>query len=154
MARLWELREGASSALAVLGNVPYKYDVSLPLPRIYELVEETRARFADREDVSVIGYGHLGDCNLHLNVGAPAEAPSVLETIEPFVYEFVCAFPAEPPFRSRFPPPPTGRCTRRRSQASRQHQCRARHRGGQATVPAPQQARGSHRPHEADQGRV
>lgn len=91
MARLWELREGASSALAVLGNVPHKYDVSLPLPHMYALVEEMRERFSGRDDVSVIGYGHLGDSNIHLNVGAPADAPGVLDTIEPFVYDFVGA---------------------------------------------------------------
>ena len=72
--------------------MPYKYDVSLPLPHLYPLVARTRERFQDRPDVSVVGYGHLGDCNLHLNVGAPSKADAdVLGRLEPWVFEQVGA---------------------------------------------------------------
>lgn len=37
----------------------------------------------------VVGYGHLGDGNLHLNVSAPSGRTSELSAlIEPFVYEW------------------------------------------------------------------
>lgn len=37
----------------------------------------------------VVGYGHLGDGNLHLNVSAPAgRTPQISALIEPFVYEW------------------------------------------------------------------
>ena len=37
----------------------------------------------------VVGYGHLGDGNLHLNVSAPAgRTPQLSALIEPFVYEW------------------------------------------------------------------
>lgn len=92
--------------LPVAGHV-FKYDLSLPLPHMYELVEEMRRRTADLPGVQVVGYGHVGDSNLHLNISAPKEtahgddgsgsgsggsgagfAGRVLERIEPFVYEW------------------------------------------------------------------
>ena len=40
----------------------------------------------------VVGYGHVGDSNLHLNVCTPGRkrpTPEVTDVIEPFVYDFV-----------------------------------------------------------------
>lgn len=51
-----------------------------------------RERFADvpeAEGVTVVGYGHLGDCNLHLNVSAPHGTADLLHHIEPFVFQWV-----------------------------------------------------------------
>jgi len=36
---------------------------------MYKLVEETRARMKHLP-VTVVGYGHMGDSNLHLNISA------------------------------------------------------------------------------------
>lgn len=47
----------------------YKYDLSLPVEKMYDLVEKMRQRLG--ETAKVIGYGHLGDGNLHLNISAP-----------------------------------------------------------------------------------
>jgi FAD/FMN-containing dehydrogenase len=81
----------------------YKYDVSLPTAEMYDLVEDMRGRVAakvaegagsdfDFSGVSVVGYGHLGDGNLHLNVSSPAGYHPALEgIIEPFVYEWTAA---------------------------------------------------------------
>ena len=41
----------------------YKYDVSLPLPKFYDLVEDMRARLRDKA-TRVVGYGHVGDGKL------------------------------------------------------------------------------------------
>lgn len=50
----------------------YKYDVSLPVTSMYGLVEDMRERLKGwSPDVKVVGYGHVGDGNLHLNVSAP-----------------------------------------------------------------------------------
>ena len=65
----------------------YKYDLSLPPPKLYELVEVMRQRLSHRE-VRVVGYGHLGDSNLHLNISIPDWKEEVREAIEPFVYEW------------------------------------------------------------------
>lgn len=40
----------------------YKYDVSIPHQRMYQVVEDLKARIhAKRKDIAVVGYGHLGD---------------------------------------------------------------------------------------------
>jgi len=55
----------------------YKYDLSMPVPEMYSLVEEVRERLALRlpshlQDCQAVGYGHVGDGNLHLNVSVPS----------------------------------------------------------------------------------
>ncbi|KAH9326716.1 hypothetical protein KI387_006894, partial [Taxus chinensis] len=85
IAAFWRIREGITEALARAGAV-YKYDFSLPIQHLYELVDEMRTRLG--ESAKVIGYGHLGDGNLHLNISAPKYDDTLLEQIEPFVYEW------------------------------------------------------------------
>lgn len=36
----------------------------------------------------VVGFGHLGDCNLHVCIGMPVGAPSLLPLLEPFLFEW------------------------------------------------------------------
>ena len=48
----------------------YKYDISLPIAKMYEIVEVMRERLADH-DAILVGYGNLGDSNLHLNATVP-----------------------------------------------------------------------------------
>ena len=45
-----------------------------------------RAKTDGKADV--LGYGHLGDGNLHLNFSAPAYSEELLGLIEPYVYEW------------------------------------------------------------------
>ncbi|KAK5112280.1 hypothetical protein LTR85_011552 [Meristemomyces frigidus] len=94
---LWACREGISEAGQHFGGV-YKYDLSIPLPQLYDLVNETRERFqnnglmGDTEDfpvLDVIGYGHMGDSNLHLNIATRRYDKEVEKAIEPWVYEWV-----------------------------------------------------------------
>lgn len=48
-------------------------------------MSELRARLGDR--ATVTGYGHVGDCNLHLNVSS--KDPEIQQLLEPFVWDFV-----------------------------------------------------------------
>ena len=41
--------------------------MSLPVAEMYGLVEDVRERL-QQYPVNVVGYGHLGDSNIHLNV--------------------------------------------------------------------------------------
>lgn len=66
----------------------YKYDLSLPLPAMYQLVREVRRKLKDLQDIEVVSYGHLGDGNLHLNISLPNYSQEVLKIIEPFIFEF------------------------------------------------------------------
>ncbi|XP_030615014.1 D-2-hydroxyglutarate dehydrogenase, mitochondrial isoform X1 [Archocentrus centrarchus] len=86
---LWSLRERVTEALTHDGFT-YKYDISLPVERLYQLVTDMREHLGDQAK-SVVGYGHLGDGNLHLNVTSPAKDPALLAAIEPFVYEWTAS---------------------------------------------------------------
>jgi FAD/FMN-containing dehydrogenase len=94
---LWGWREGVPECLGHWGGV-YKYDLSIPIAELYALVEETRTKMSeagligDSEDhpvVDVVGYGHMGDSNLHLNVAVRRYDKKVEKTLEPFVYEWI-----------------------------------------------------------------
>ncbi|KAG0082726.1 hypothetical protein BGZ92_011452 [Podila epicladia] len=91
---LWAIREGIPEACSKSGAV-YKYDISMPVPVLYQMVEDMRYRLEKAGAVgdgklvkSVIGYGHVGDGNLHLNVAAHGYNKEVTDLIEPFVYEW------------------------------------------------------------------
>ncbi|KAM6063100.1 D-2-hydroxyglutarate dehydrogenase, mitochondrial isoform 2-T2 [Chlamydotis macqueenii] len=83
---LWSLRERITEALTHDGCV-YKYDISLPVGKLYDLVTDMRARLGQSAK-NVVGYGHLGDGNLHLNITADSYSHALLDAIEPFVYEW------------------------------------------------------------------
>ena len=66
-AQLWSIREGIPEACSKAGAV-YKYDISMPVPVLYKMVEDVLKRLTDAGIVGenkmvtdVIGYGHVGD---------------------------------------------------------------------------------------------
>ncbi|GFF35195.1 putative D-lactate dehydrogenase C713.03, mitochondrial [Aspergillus udagawae] len=94
---IWRWREGITEALSHLGGT-YKYDVSIPLPELYQLVEDCRERLTKMGFVgddnsfpvrAVVGYGHMGDSNLHLNISVRQYNKEVEKAIEPWVYEWI-----------------------------------------------------------------
>jgi D-lactate dehydrogenase (cytochrome) len=76
----------------------------MPVPVLYKLVEDMTKRLKDHglytgpvgdwnpssQDLiqGIIGYGHIGDGNLHLNISARHYAKEIEDVIEPFVYEW------------------------------------------------------------------
>lgn len=64
-----------------------QYDLSLPVDKLYDLVEVMNSRCRE-EALCTVGYGHIGDGNLHLNVVAREYSPKLLQLIEPFVYDW------------------------------------------------------------------
>ncbi|KAI9787316.1 MAG: hypothetical protein M1816_007664 [Peltula sp. TS41687] len=97
MMSLWSWREGIPECIGHWGGV-YKYDVSIPLSSLYQLVVDTRQRLSSAgligdDDscpvVDVVGYGHMGDSNLHLNVATRRFDKDVERQLEPFVYEWI-----------------------------------------------------------------
>ncbi|MCO5560112.1 hypothetical protein L7F22_013719 [Adiantum nelumboides] len=92
---LWALRESIPEACGKLGSV-FKYDLSMPVPKMNELVEDMRGRLKERDMLGkdkpvkeVVGYGHIGDGNLHINIVAESYAPEIESVIEPYIYEWV-----------------------------------------------------------------
>jgi FAD/FMN-containing dehydrogenase len=66
---LWRLRESIPEAQ--FANV--KHDISVPVSRIPELVEQAdRALLALIPGIPIFCFGHVGDGNLHYNVGSAA----------------------------------------------------------------------------------
>jgi (R)-2-hydroxyglutarate---pyruvate transhydrogenase len=105
---IWELRESIPVALGKDGYA-YKYDISLPLNCMYKLVEDMRERLKGSNYtrwyyfkmilfliltfkmfliMKSVGYGHLGDGNLHLNITSTKYDQDLYNTIEPFVFEW------------------------------------------------------------------
>jgi FAD/FMN-containing dehydrogenase len=93
---LWALREGVPEAVSKEGKA-YKYDISVPLSTFKEVVDLTREHLKskgllnDKAVKYVIGYGHVGDGNLHLNVIADTYTPEIQNALEPFIYELVAS---------------------------------------------------------------
>ncbi|PHH62150.1 hypothetical protein CDD81_7524 [Ophiocordyceps australis] len=94
---LWAWREGIPESIGHWGGV-YKYDVSVPLADMYTLVEDVKARVQkaglmgegdSHPVVDVVGYGHMGDSNLHLNVAVRRYDKEVERVLEPYVYEWI-----------------------------------------------------------------
>ena len=94
---LWACREDIPECLGHWGGV-YKYDLSLPISSMYDLVNDVRDRLTEAglvgndesySVVDVVGYGHMGDANLHLNVPTRRYDKEVEKQLEPFVYEWV-----------------------------------------------------------------
>lgn len=94
---LWSWREGITEVLGHEGGV-YKYDLSIPISELYDIVNDTRDRLTeaglvgdgpDYPVVDVVGYGHMGDANLHLNIPTRRFDKAVEKKLEPFVYEWV-----------------------------------------------------------------
>lgn len=55
----------------------------------HRCVEAASARLQSMDiDARVVGYGHVGDGNLHLNVSAPLYTPQLVAALEPWVYEW------------------------------------------------------------------
>ncbi|TPX42583.1 hypothetical protein SeMB42_g04671 [Synchytrium endobioticum] len=95
----WRAREGIPEACSKEGG-NLKYDLSVPVPALYSIVTDMRAWLASegfyKADGSgivthVIGFGHLGDGNLHLNITQKKGIfhPEVTNAVEPFVYQLV-----------------------------------------------------------------
>ncbi len=68
---LWALRENVSDAQKAEG-VSVKHDVSVPVSRIAQLLEEgDRALEAAFPGLRIVAFGHVGDGNLHYNMFPP-----------------------------------------------------------------------------------
>lgn len=91
---LWHWREGIAEALSKAGGT-YKYDLSIPHKDLYQVVKATEAELVasnllgatdDFPVESVLGYGHMGDMNIHLNVVVRRYSDSVQNCLEPWIY--------------------------------------------------------------------
>ena len=54
-------------------------------------VQDQSTEYVEALPKQVVGYGHLGDGNLHLNVSCAQYEAAILDRIEPYVYEWTAA---------------------------------------------------------------
>jgi len=89
-AALWHLRESIPLAEALAGK-GIKHDISVPISRIAGFVEVTNARLQRHfPGIRHVIFGHLGDGNLHYNVGRPeGQDEAAFLAQQPAVYELV-----------------------------------------------------------------
>jgi len=87
MKDIWKVREGIASALLKDGDGGFKYDISLPVDAMYHITDIMRDRFGHRVN-RVVGYGHFGDGNLHLNLVAQTYDKDFLHEIEPIIFQY------------------------------------------------------------------
>lgn len=101
---LWHLRESIPLAEKSFGK-SIKHDVSIPVSRIADFVEETNAALQQAfPGIGHVIFGHLGDGNLHYNV-APgtvfseedllAQQPKVYQLVHDSVHRFHGSISAE-----------------------------------------------------------
>lgn len=88
---IWALRERIAEA-GVKKGLCLKYDISLNLDNMYEIVNIIEEKVNNLADV--IGYGHVGDNNLHLNICLEGYEKNstyykVLSAVEPFIFEYL-----------------------------------------------------------------
>lgn len=75
---VWDLREGVAAAAWKHGYT-IKYDISMPSSHYYTVVDDVTQHIQARKDltqsekdcIQVMGYGQLGDGNLHLKFSLP-----------------------------------------------------------------------------------
>jgi FAD/FMN-containing dehydrogenase len=90
-SNIWDIRDSMGEVLSHSGfNI--SLDVSLPINKFQELVDQTRNLVSNFDCViSVLGFGHVGDGNLHLSVllKDDLEGVKVEELVDGFVVEYV-----------------------------------------------------------------
>jgi len=94
---LWKLRETIAEAERVDGPAA-KHDISVPVSGVPDFLVEARAAVENRFTGSrVVGFGHLGDGNIHFNVLPPpnVDGKAWVENEGPAVNAFVHDFVAD-----------------------------------------------------------
>lgn len=95
--RLWTWRKSVPPACNINGG--YKYDMSLQLKDLYSVCEAVTKRLdeagligdAPKPIVKSVGYGHVGDGNIHLNIAVRVFTKEIEGLLEPFVYEYIAS---------------------------------------------------------------
>lgn len=87
--KIWSVRERIPESF-LRGYYVFCYDFTLPLKNYYALVEDIREYMGDKA-ISVFGFGHLGDGNLHLQIAVREYKAELREYLEPYVFKKVKA---------------------------------------------------------------
>lgn len=84
---LWEIRDDVLELFKLGPFIPF--DVSLTLERMEPFIADIRAGMASHEDQICIVFGHLGDGNLHVNLGNRQAENFDYDALQTLLYETV-----------------------------------------------------------------
>ncbi|MEZ5567501.1 MAG: FAD-binding oxidoreductase [Halioglobus sp.] len=84
---LWEIRDDVLELFKLGPFIPF--DVSLTLERMEPFVADIRAGMATHDDQICIVFGHLGDGNLHVNLGNRQAENFDYDALQTLLYETV-----------------------------------------------------------------
>lgn len=90
--QIWHIREGISMAASNYG-LAFKFDISLESKDFEDIILKTQDR-VNHLGGRVIGHGHIGDGNLHLNTVMKGyddldTAKQIKAALQPFVFDYV-----------------------------------------------------------------
>jgi FAD/FMN-containing dehydrogenase len=83
---IWSLRDDVAQCMR---NAPiFTFDVSLPIVEMENYVADVRGRLLERwhEKTTLMVFGHLGDCNLHLIIGIGDGKSDARHAVEGVIY--------------------------------------------------------------------
>lgn len=87
--RIWEIRDEVEPVIANSHN----FDVSLKSADVGSYVDAVDAAVTARvADTQVVGFGHLGDNNVHISVQMHDRSPDRIRAVEEIVYEELLPF--------------------------------------------------------------
>ena len=94
--KFWNIRESIPLA-EKKENFVIKHDVSIPLERMEQFINETDQKLKKNFSAEIINFGHIGDNNLHYNVSVsknmkPIEEKRVLKKVNDIVYSHTTKF--------------------------------------------------------------
>lgn len=90
--QIWKIREGISMGASGYG-LAFKFDISLESKDFIEIIDMTNERVGQYGG-RVLGHGHIGDGNLHLNTVMKGwddleTAKKIRAALQPFVFDYV-----------------------------------------------------------------
>jgi len=87
---LLALRENLSASQKPIGAT-IKHDISVPIAKVPEFIAKANAAITDHtQDCRPLPFGHLGDGNIHYNIGQPeAMEPAAFMALEPQINDIV-----------------------------------------------------------------
>ena len=90
--QIWHIREGISMAASNYG-LAFKFDISLESKDFEEIIDLTTERVGQYGG-RVLGHGHIGDGNLHLNTVMKGfddmeSAKKIKAALQPFVFDYI-----------------------------------------------------------------
>lgn len=87
---IWNIRENVGPACGETGKLVLKYDISLDVAKMNDMVLKIRERTKGLNCI-IVGYGHIGDGNMHINVTCmdANTIPKIEALIEPYIFEYL-----------------------------------------------------------------